>query len=199
MARLAGKTILVRFPLHDKTLRPKAARGGKGLFQLTFPHCSLSSKEVQAETWRQERKQKPQRCAVVYWLVLHGVLSLFPYHSQDHQHQGQGKHCPQWAGHQSLIKKISQGLAHRPVSWRCLLSWDSLFPDDSGLCQVDMKTSQHRKSAGVTPSTAIKEELLYTCVYAWFYLFFDIFILCKMYVGHIHPSLLSSAPPRTPI
>lgn len=120
---------------------------------------TLQSKEVRAETRRQQLKQKPQRY-VVSWLALCDFLSLFPYSFQDHQPQGSTAHSVNW----TLIinQENTPGLAHRPLSWRCFLNRDSLFPDDSGLCQVDIKLVRY--STGVTPSTVIKEELLHIYV-----------------------------------
>ena len=67
-------------------------------------------------TWRQEQMQKPWR-SVAYWVILHSLLSLFSYRTQDHK--SMAPPTMGWAlSHQSWIKKMSCRFAHSPILWR---------------------------------------------------------------------------------
>ena len=46
-------------------------------------HGGKPGQELKAGPWRQELKQKAVRNAA-YWLASHGLISLFPYTTQDH-------------------------------------------------------------------------------------------------------------------
>lgn len=43
--------------------------------------------------------------------------------------------------HKLLIKKMHYRFAHRPVWWSYFLNWGSFFPNDSDLCQDDIKVT----------------------------------------------------------
>lgn len=81
-------------------------------------------------------------CCLLVW------FSLLPYSIQDHQPRGGTPppiHTHMWAGalwYQSSIKKMHQ----RSMWWwwwEHFVNWSSVFPNDSSLCQVDIKAKQH--------------------------------------------------------
>lgn len=53
-----------------------------------------------------------------------------------------------WAfSYQLLVMKMLSRLTYNPILWRHFLSRSSFLSDDSNLCQVDIKTSQHTSPA----------------------------------------------------
>ena len=58
--------------------------GGKGLFGLLLHITVHHSRKSEQELWRQELMQKAWRGAA-YWLILHDLLSVLSYRTQDHQ------------------------------------------------------------------------------------------------------------------
>lgn len=116
--------------------RTKSNLEEKGFLSLT------SRREVRAETqggaWRQEVKQRP-RGTVLCWFAVRGLLSLLSYPSQDHLPRGGTVH----SGLSPPIPIINQEndtqacLQGNPM--RRFLNWVFLFPDGSGLCQVEKK------------------------------------------------------------
>lgn len=66
-----------------------------------------------------------------------GFLILLFFTPRNHQEL----YHTQWLGtpNQPLTKKILHELAHRTIGSGYFLSWGSLFPNDSSLCQLDVE------------------------------------------------------------
>jgi hypothetical protein len=70
-----------------------------------------------AGTWRQEMMPRPWR-STVYWLTLHGFLSLLSYRIQDHQARDGTTHNGLVTPFNNLIEKMSYSW----ISWRHFLN-----------------------------------------------------------------------------
>lgn len=89
----------------DKTLRPKVTQGGMIYLTSQLSGHSASPREVRAEIWKQELKQKIQRNTL--YSLPQGLFSLISYTTQSHLFRI-GAGGPQGAGilpHQSLINQ----------------------------------------------------------------------------------------------
>jgi hypothetical protein len=74
------------------------------------------------------------------WFAPHGLLSLLPYRTQDHQPRDGPTHnglAPPPI--QSLIKEMLHRLSHSLILRGYFLNWGFLLADDLRLCQVEIK------------------------------------------------------------
>jgi hypothetical protein len=72
--------------------------------------------------------------------------------------------------YQSLIKKMTYGLAYNLTEWRHFLSGGSLFQNDSSLCQVDIKLAsigrkEEREGERKRGRSRRKERCMCVCVW----------------------------------
>lgn len=105
------------------------------LFILKGSQDRVSSR---AEAWRQELMQRPWR-DTSYSLASCGLLSLRSYRTQNHTLRGNTTRNGCALPHQPRIKNMLFMLAYSPTLWKHFLNWESLFSDESSLCEVDIK------------------------------------------------------------
>lgn len=79
------------------------------LFHLTI----LWSQSVTEESQEGAEAETMEQCYLL--ACLHGLLSLFPYITQDHLPKISTTHSGRGLSHQSLVKKMSLCLAYRPI------------------------------------------------------------------------------------
>lgn len=132
---------------HNNTLTKNNIRK-KGLFWLILSYYKHSLMEVRdklkAGTCRRNCGRDWDWSDAAYWLIPHGLLRLLSYK-------------PRAIGlcitppivccslpHQSRLKTVPPQAAYRPIWWRQILTWQSLCPDVTSLCQVDNKLSSIR-------------------------------------------------------
>lgn len=112
-------------------------------------------------------KQKLQRNITYYWLISHGLFSLYsliynsappvqewfcPITSSAHPHLSSTK---------THILKIAHSLAHKSIWWGHFLKWSSLFfPNDCRWPQVKMTASQYK---WLCLFTSLKEKAAFSC------------------------------------
>lgn len=105
-------------------------------YMSTVLHYRPSLKEVKGgtQTGQEPEDRSWQRLwrSADYLLVLHGLLRLLSYSTQDHQHRNDTTH--NWLSPPTEITKKRLDLpSPSPILWRHFLSWSSLLSDDASL------------------------------------------------------------------
>lgn len=102
----------------------KAVWEGKGRSHLTVTVYSLPWRELKAGNQNQRWMQRSWRNAASR-MAFSACFLTQPRTI-----------CPGCCPHQSLTKTISLRGTYRLGSWRHFVTWNSIFPDECGLCQV---------------------------------------------------------------
>lgn len=107
--------------------------------------------ELKADSWRQERKQRPRRSAA-YRLVSHGFFSGF--YIPGPATRGSATRNALGPLQQSLIKAMSYRPVYRQADGThfpvCVF-----FPGNSSLCQVDKKKTKKQNNPDIAPWVTI--------------------------------------------
>lgn len=136
-----GEMPLVRVYIIVRKHWSKATWRRKDLFGL---FCIMGHgwlREAKAGTWWQAQKQRLWKITVCSsGLAQSAVLN-------NRGPPSQGWYHPWALSRQSLIKKMLYMLTW----WERFLIWGPLFPNDSSLCLVDIKTNWHRSHFHSSP------------------------------------------------